>query len=65
MSSHSLNQRGLGTLVGRYMPLPFVGENYTNMIFSVTYNLALHNAIFIYCTSHIPPSNTKLVVWTL
>ena len=36
-----------------------------NMIFSVTYYLELHNAISIYCTSHIVPTNYKLAVWAL
>jgi hypothetical protein len=36
-----------------------------NMIFCVTYYLELHNAISIYCTSHILPTNVKLVVWLL
>ena len=35
-----------------------------NMIFSATYCLDLRNAIFIYYTSHILPTNVKLVVWT-
>ena len=35
------------------------------MVFSVTHYLKLHNAISIYCTSHILPTNVKLVVWTL
>ena len=36
-----------------------------NIIFSVTYYLELHNAISIYCASHILPTDVKLVVWTL
>ena len=35
-----------------------------NTIFTVTYDLESHNAISIYCTSHILPT-VKLVVWTL
>ena len=35
------------------------------MVFSVTYYLELHNAISIYYTSHILPTNAKHVVWTL
>ena len=35
------------------------------MIFSVTCDLELCNAISIYCISHILPTNVKSVVWTL
>ena len=35
-----------------------------HMIFSVTYYLELHNAISITCTSHILPTNVKMVVLT-
>ena len=35
------------------------------MLFSVAYNLELYNAISIYYTSHILPTNVKLVVSTL
>ena len=33
-----------------------------NMICSVTCYMGLRNAIFIYCTFHILPTNVKLVV---
>ena len=44
----------------------FTKNNVTlNMIFSVTYYLELHNAISIYCSSHILPTNVELIIWTL
>ena len=32
-----------------------------NIVVSVTYYLESHNAVFIYCVSHILPTNVKLV----
>ena len=36
-----------------------------NMIFSVTYYLEVYNVIYVYCISHILPTNVELVLWTL
>ena len=53
------SQKKTESMNGEHQPL------HTNMIFSVTHSLELHNAIIVYCASHFLPTMVELVVCTL